>query len=199
MDLMTDWQPEVMFADPGTPAGLRIMLQARYQHLVLKFTPPSVSDSGRYEASWIGGKAEAGTEEDLLRIVCDEVQDCGISRHDWKLVSETRDPNNEDNILRTQRLECAHCDTRERVITVFSPRELLATARATTSETLMRTRAGGLPADLGGQGGREVQNGHCGYLPVAGEPVRVRVFRDQVYPQRAGGDDRRERLAGGPA
>lgn len=131
MDLMTDWQPNVMFADPGTPAGLRIMLQARYQHLVLKFLAPPVTGSGQYEASWTGGKAESGTGEDLLRIVCDQLQDCGTARHDWLTVSETRDPNNEDNILRTQRLECAYCDPRERVITVCSPRDLPASARAT--------------------------------------------------------------------
>lgn len=124
MDLMSDWQPDVMFADPGTPAGMRVLLQARYQHLVLKFTVPIVSDSGRYEASWIGGQAESGTEEELLRIVCEELQDCGTARHDWMTVSEVRDPNNEDNILRTQRLECAYCDTRERVITVSSPQDL---------------------------------------------------------------------------
>ena len=123
IDLMTDWQPDVMFADPSTSAGLRLLLQARYQHLVLKFTPPIVSDSGLYEASWIGGKAESGTEEDLLRIVCEELQDCGTARHDWKTKSEIRDPNNEDNILRTQRLQCVYCDTRERVITVPDPKE----------------------------------------------------------------------------
>ena len=123
MDLMTDWQPDVMFADPTTPAGLRIILQARYQHLALKFTAPIVSDSSVYEATWINGKAESGTEEELLRIVCDELQDCGTARHDWMTVSEIRDPNNEDNILRTQRLQCVYCDTRERVITVSSPQE----------------------------------------------------------------------------
>lgn len=138
MDLMTDWQPEVMFADPGTPAGLRIMLQARYRHLALKFTAPIVSGCGLYEAS-SGGKAESGTEKDLLRIVCEQLRDCGTARHDWETVSEVRDPNNEDNILRTQRLECACCDTRERVITVCSPRDLPASARATRQG---RVRAG---------------------------------------------------------
>ena len=128
MDLMTDWQPDVMFADAGTPAGLRIMLQARYQHLVLKFLAPPVTDSGLYEASWTGGKAESGTEEELLRIVCEELQDCGTARHDWKTTSESRDPNNEDNILRRQRLECAYCDARERVITVSGPQDLPAPA-----------------------------------------------------------------------
>ena len=49
-EMMRDWQPDVLYADPSTPAGLRTMLQARYQHLVLKFTTPPVSD--KYEASW---------------------------------------------------------------------------------------------------------------------------------------------------
>jgi hypothetical protein len=121
MDLMHDWQPYVMFADPGTPAGLRLLLVSRYQHLVLKFLGPPVTESGLYEASWIGGQAQSGTEEELLRTVLEELQDCGSARHDWRTVSETRDPGNGDNILRTQRLDCAYCDSRERVITVSSP------------------------------------------------------------------------------
>jgi hypothetical protein len=121
MNVMTDWQPDVIFADPSTPAGLRLILQARYQHLILKFTVPITSAPGLHEASWIGGKAESDTGEDLLRIVCEELRDCDTERHDWKTKSEIRDPNNEHNILRTQRLECAYCDTRERVITVPSP------------------------------------------------------------------------------
>jgi hypothetical protein len=147
MNPMTDWQPDVMFADPGTPAGLRTMLQARYQHLVLKFLTPPVTGSCMYEATWAGGKAEAGTEEELLRIVCEELQDCGTARHDWVTVSETRDPSNEDNTLRTQRLECAHCDPRERVITVSSPRGLPAPARAGLPPTCPRGArpAGGHP------------------------------------------------------
>lgn len=138
MNLMTDWQPDVMFADPSTPAGLRITLQARYQHLALTFLAPPVTGSGMHEATWTGGNAEAGTEEDLLRILCEQLQDCGTARHDWVTVSEIPDPSNEDSTLRTQRLECAYCDPRERVITVSSPRGLPAPARA----TLPHTRAG---------------------------------------------------------
>ena len=119
--MMRDWWPDVMYADPSTPAGLRIMLQARYQHLVLKFTVPPVSESGMFEASWTGGKAEADTEEELLRIILEELQDCGTRKHDWVTRTEKRDPGNPDNILRTQRLECVYCDPRERVITISSP------------------------------------------------------------------------------
>jgi hypothetical protein len=79
------------------------MLQARYQHLVLKFLAPPVTGSGLYEATWTGGSADAGTEEDLLRILCKRLQDCGTARHDWITVSEIPDPNNEDSTLRTQR------------------------------------------------------------------------------------------------
>ena len=119
--MLRDWNPDVMFPDPSTPAGLRIMLQARYQHLVLKFAVPLVSGTGLFEASWIGGQAEAKSEEELLRVVLEELQDCGDKRHDWIAKSETRDPVNPDNILRTERLECVYCDSRERVITVFQP------------------------------------------------------------------------------
>ena len=118
---MRDWWPEVMYADPSTPAGLRILLQARYRHLVLKFTVPPVSESGTFEASWTSGNAEADSEEELLRIVLEELQDCGNRKHDWVTRSEVRDPGNPDNILRTQRLECVYCDPRERVITISSP------------------------------------------------------------------------------
>lgn len=119
---MTGWRSEVEFVDPGTPAGLRLILQERYAHLLLKFDVPIVSESGLYEASWIGGKAESDTEEELLRIVCEELQDCGTAQHDWKNKVEIRDPSNEDKILLTQRLECVYCDPRERVISVYSPR-----------------------------------------------------------------------------
>lgn len=53
--------------------------------------------------------------------VCDLCPNCGSERHDWVTVSDKPDPNNPDNILRTQRLECVYCDSRERVITVSSP------------------------------------------------------------------------------
>jgi hypothetical protein len=117
--MLKDWHPDVLHADPSTPAGLRMVLQARYQHLVLKFTVPPVEE--QYKATWIGGKVTADSEDELLRKVLEELQDCGGSEHDWVTRSETRDPNNEDRILRTQGLECVYCDPRHRVITVYSP------------------------------------------------------------------------------
>lgn len=123
MDLMFDWLSDVMFADPSTTAGLRLMLQARYQHLVLKFIVPPVSASGLFEASWIGGHEKANTEEELLDSLLTALEDCGDKRHDWVTRSEIPDPGNPDNILRTQRLECPYCDTRDRVITVSSPQQ----------------------------------------------------------------------------
>ena len=115
--MMQDWQPDVLYADPSTPAGLRTMLQARYQHLILKFTTPPVSD--KYEASWTSGKVVADSEDELLSKLLEELQDCGSKKHDWVTRNEIRDPSNPDNILRTQRLECIYCDSRERVITIF--------------------------------------------------------------------------------
>ncbi len=114
---MRDWQPDVMYADTSTTAGLRIVLQSRYQNLVLKFTVPPVS--GRYEASWISGSVVADSEDELLSKLFEELQDCGTKKHDWVTKSEIRDPSNPDNVLQTQRLECIYCDSRERVITIF--------------------------------------------------------------------------------
>lgn len=87
---MADCNPDVMFADPGTPAGLRIILQARYGHLVLKFLAPPVTESGLYEASWIGGQAKSDTEEEMLRAVCEELTK-----------SEIREPNVPLRVSRT--------------------------------------------------------------------------------------------------
>jgi hypothetical protein len=114
--MMRDWQPDLMYPDPSTPAGLRIMLAARYRHFALTFNAPSVSE--KFEASWNGGSAVADSEGELLDKVLEELQDCGSQRHDWVAVSEKPDPNNDDNVLRTQRLDCIYCDSRERVITV---------------------------------------------------------------------------------
>jgi hypothetical protein len=116
---MRDWQPDVTHADSSTPAGLRIILAARNQHLVLKFTSPPVSE--KYEATWISGSAVAHSEDELLVKVLEALQDCGRKKHHWITKSEIRDPENPDNILCTQRLECVRCDSRERVITVSSP------------------------------------------------------------------------------
>jgi hypothetical protein len=117
--MMRDWQPDVMYPDESTPAGLRITLAARYRHLALKFNVPSVSE--KFEASWNGGGAVADSEDELLDKVLEELQDCGTERHDWVTVSDISDPNNPDNILQTQRLECIYCDSRERVITISAP------------------------------------------------------------------------------
>ena len=47
----------------------RAALAARYGHLVLTFTPDSLSASGQHEASWVGGAVSAGTEHELLALV----------------------------------------------------------------------------------------------------------------------------------
>jgi hypothetical protein len=117
--MMRDWQPAVMYADPSTSAGLRIILQSRYRHLVLKFTTPPVSD--RYEASWTDGSFVADSEDELLSKLLEELKDCGTKKHDWVTKSEIRDPSNPGNFLRTQLLECIYCDSRERVITISNP------------------------------------------------------------------------------
>jgi hypothetical protein len=56
---------------PDAPYALRMMLIRRYWHLALKFWHPYISDSGRHEASWIGGDAIADTEEELIgKVLC---------------------------------------------------------------------------------------------------------------------------------
>lgn len=114
--MMRDWHPDVMYPDLSTPDGMRMMLAARYRHLSLKFNVPSVSE--KFEASWRGGSATADSEEELLDKVLEELQDCGSERHDWVAINDKPDPNNPANVLRTQRLDCIYCDSRERVITV---------------------------------------------------------------------------------
>jgi hypothetical protein len=47
----------------------------------------------------------------------------------WQTVGEKRDPINSDNVLLTQRLKCAYCDERERVITVYHPNPTVAEYR----------------------------------------------------------------------
>ena len=113
---MRDWHTDVMYPDLSTAAGMRIMLWARYQHLRLKFTMPPESE--KFEASWNGGNAIADSEDELIDQVLKELQDCGDQRHDWVTTGEKPDPNNPDNVLRTQRLKCVYCDSRERVITI---------------------------------------------------------------------------------
>jgi hypothetical protein len=104
--------------DPSQPYALRMTLIRRYWHLVLKFSSPFMSDSGRYEASWIGGDAVADTEAELLAKVLEAMGDCGGEGHLWISVSEKRDG---DNVLFIRRLECVFCDGREEVITVYHP------------------------------------------------------------------------------
>jgi hypothetical protein len=117
--MLRDWWVNVMSPDLSTAAGMRIMLWARYQHLRLKFTMPPESE--KFEASWNGGNAVADSEDELLDKVLETLQDCGAQIHNWVTTDEKPDPNNADNILRTQRLECIYCDSRERVITVSRP------------------------------------------------------------------------------
>jgi hypothetical protein len=116
--MMRDWHADVMYPDTSTAAGTRTLLAARHRHIALTFTSPARSESRLFEASWAGGQAEADSEEELFRTLLEELQDCGSETHDWAAVNDKPDPGNPDNILRTQRLECAHCGPRQRVITV---------------------------------------------------------------------------------
>ena len=123
---MQESPPPLAPPDPSEPYALRMMLIRRYRHLTLKFSNPLISESGKYEASWIGGNAAADTEAALLEKVLEAMGDCGSEGHLWESRSETRDPLNNDNILLTQSLACAFCDKRERVITVYHPHATVA-------------------------------------------------------------------------
>jgi len=116
--MLRDWYDDVMHPDLSKPDGTRAMLTARYQHVALTFTEPPLSGSGLFEAKWNGGQVEADTEEELFRTLLEELQDCGSQRHDWATVTDKPDPADPAKTLRTQRLECAYCDPRVRVITV---------------------------------------------------------------------------------
>ena len=116
---MEEPPPPLAPIDPNAPYALRMTLIRRYWHLVLKFSPPYLSDSGRHEAAWIGGNAAADTEPELLAKVLEAMGDCGSAGHLWESRSEKRDPINNDNVLITQCLTCAFCDERERVITIY--------------------------------------------------------------------------------
>lgn len=120
---MEEPPPPLAPLDPSQPYALRMTLIRRYWHLVLKLTPPLISDSGRYEASWIGGDAVADTEAELLAKVLEAMGDCGSEGHLWVSVSEIRDG---DNVLFTRRLKCDFCDEREEVITVYHPNPTVA-------------------------------------------------------------------------
>jgi hypothetical protein len=108
-------------ADLNAPYVLRMMLIRRYRYLTLKFSNPIISESGRWEASWNGGNAAADTEPALLAKVLEELQDCGDEGHLWETTAEKRDPANSENVILTQRLACAFCDDKERVITLYHP------------------------------------------------------------------------------
>jgi hypothetical protein len=121
--MMRDWHPDVMHPDPGTPAGMRAMLTARYRHLNLAFTVPAQPGAGLHAATWDGAQVEADTEQELIRLVLEELMDCGAETHDWVTVSQAPDPLSPANTLLTQQLRCAYCDPRQRVITLTSPPE----------------------------------------------------------------------------
>jgi hypothetical protein len=106
----------------------RTTLTARYGHLGLTFTPASVSASRQHEASWAGGAASAGTEDELLALVRAALGDCGGEGHLWVTVDFNRDPACSDNVLISQRLECVDCPAQERVITLYHPQPTPAEA-----------------------------------------------------------------------
>ena len=118
---MQETPPPPAQQGPSEPYALRMTLIRRYSHLNLKFSTPIVSESGKHEASWIGGNAAADTKTALLGKVLEAMGDCGSDGHLWESRSETRDPLNSENILLTQSLTCVFCDPRERVITICHP------------------------------------------------------------------------------
>src|SRR5450756_3095299 len=95
---MQESPPPLAPPDPSEPYALRITLIRRYSHLNLKFSNPLISESGKHEASWIGGNAAADTEAALLAEVLEAMGGCGSDGHLWGSRRETRDPLNNDNI-----------------------------------------------------------------------------------------------------
>jgi hypothetical protein len=118
---MEEKPPPLAPLDPSAPYALRMMLIRRYWYLTLKFSNPYISDSGRHEASWNGGDAVADTEAELMAKVLEAMEDCGAEGHLWVTESERRDPVNSENLLLKQRLKCAFCDERERMISLYHP------------------------------------------------------------------------------
>jgi hypothetical protein len=106
----------------------RAVLIARYGHLVLKFTPSYLSDSGNHEASWIGGTVAAGIESELLALVRAAMGDCGGESHLWVTDDIKRDPGDGDNLLVIQRLKCPDCPEQEQTITLYHPQPTPAEA-----------------------------------------------------------------------
>ena len=133
---MEERPPPLAPIDPSEPYALRMMLIRRYWYLTLKFSNPYISDSGRHEASWNGGHAVADTEPELMAKVLENMEDCGDDGHSWITESETRDPIAHDNLLLTQRLKCAFCDERQRVITVYHPYPTIAEEEASQGNNL---------------------------------------------------------------
>jgi hypothetical protein len=74
---MEEPPPQLAPIDPGQPYTLRMTLVRRYWHLCLKISHPFISESGRYEASWIGGDAVADIEDELLAKVLHAMGDSG--------------------------------------------------------------------------------------------------------------------------
>jgi hypothetical protein len=107
----------------------RATLTARYGHLVLTFIPASLSGSGQHEASWAGGAVSAGTEHEVLALVRAAMGACGGEGHLWVTGDINHDPADSDNVLISQRLECADCPAQERVITLHHPQPTPAEAR----------------------------------------------------------------------
>ena len=83
-------------------------LVRRYGHLVLKFTPHYLSSSGRYEASWIGGHAEGGTEPELLAVVRGD----GRLRRGGAPALSLFGHQKGDDVFVIQELKCDDCPTR---------------------------------------------------------------------------------------
>jgi hypothetical protein len=123
---MKETSPPLAPIEPSEPYALRRMIILRYSHLNLKFSIPLISKSGKHEASWIGGDTAADTETGLLAKVLEAMGDCGNEGHLWVSQSEKRDPEDTENVLLTQCLECVFCDERERVITVYHPHPTVA-------------------------------------------------------------------------
>jgi hypothetical protein len=48
----------------------RRAMEAAHADIGLKFTPPVLSDSATWEATWDGGHAQAGTDTELYALVC---------------------------------------------------------------------------------------------------------------------------------
>jgi hypothetical protein len=140
---MEEKSPPLASVDIEAPFALRMMLIRRYWYLTLKFSHPFISDSERWEASWNGGHAVADTEAELMTKTLEALEDCGDDNHLWQTVGEIRDPTNHDNVILTQRLKCAFCDERERVITIYHPNPTVAEYRSEQGYPMMPSRPPG--------------------------------------------------------